>query len=104
MRDNSTCTVKVQGSQAKTCRKYARLLLAIISAPSSKLNTSTDTNPEYPTSFNAAAIGLKSTCPKPGPFRLGSLAWKCANRGQDSRIIWGMGLGSELIALTSRMI
>src|SRR6516162_1506331 len=74
------------------------------SAPSSKLNTSTETNPLYPTSFNAAAIGLKFTFPNPGPFRFGSLAWKCAKCGQDSRMICGMDFDSELIALTSRMI
>src|SRR5262245_43642207 len=90
--------------QTNTFLRYSRLLVAIVSGPSSKLKTSTETKPEYPTSFSAAAIGLKSTSPKPGPFRFLSLAWKCAKCGQDSRMICGIGLVSEHMAFTSIMI
>ena len=49
-------------------------------------------------------MGLKSTSPKPGPFRFRSFAWKWAKCGHDSRMICGMGFDSEHIAFTSRMI
>src|SRR5689334_2573338 len=49
-------------------------------------------------------MGLKSTSPKPGPFRFLSLAWKWLKFGHDARMIWGMGLDSAHIAFTSRMI
>src|ERR1043166_10177009 len=49
-------------------------------------------------------MGLKSTPPNPGPFRFLSLAWKWAKCGQDSRMICGIGLASEHMAFTSRML
>ena len=49
-------------------------------------------------------MGLKSTSPKPGPFRFRSFAWKWAKCGHDSWMICGMGFDSEHIAFTSRMI
>ena len=61
---------------SKTPRRYSMLPVAMRSGPSVKSKTSTDTTPSYPDSRKAAAMGLKSTSPKPGPLRLRSLAWK----------------------------
>ena len=49
-------------------------------------------------------MGAKSMSPKPGPLRFGSFAWKYSNFPALSRMICGIGVPSELIAFTSRMM
>src|SRR5687768_16089491 len=53
-------------------------------------------------SRRAEMMGSYWTWPMPGPRRLGSLAWKWARYLALARMMVGMGVGSEDMALTSR--
>ena len=88
---------------AKAVRRFFMLSVASMSGEMFVSKTSTETHLSYCPLMSSAAMGWKSTSPMPGPWRLGSLAWKCAREGladdfRDGSGVRGHGFHVEVEA------